>query len=419
MSKIIEMDDARPSAALHATGAGRRVLASLLGANLASAAAAAMVNIFVAGYVKQLTGAALWAAAAIVVAYLPPLFIGSYLGGLIDRKLQRNGVMLAELLTVGLTVGCGLAVVNHAPLSAILLLLGLRSLLVAAVRNSLTRWLKLDAPAELQESRMQLFILTILLALPASGLAMGWAATVAGQVAVSITAIAVVLHMVSFGIMSRLPAKPPQLVKGKPDRPPVANDDGLISTLREIFSNPILATLFVTRIFAQPVFQAAEQILVSVKGASLGATGMAKMQIVGGLGLLAGFFLIRQIKPQSLGKGPVLGIIGIGLGCLLLAAHPETTAFSLPAFFGMTVIYEIIYVYSVSRFFKLAPPEAVARYSITSTHIGGTLMSVSAMLFALLIDHTGFGVGALAFIAGAIAYGLLLLAWLARSRRLQ
>jgi hypothetical protein len=378
-----------------------------------------MVNIFVAGYVKELTGAAIWAAAAIVVAYLPPLFIGSYLGGLIDRKLRRNGVMLAELLTIGMTIGCGLAVVTHAPLPAVLILLGLRSLLVTAVRNSLTRWLKLDAPQVLQESRMQLFILTILLALPASGLAMGLATTLSVQIAVSITGIAVLLHLAAFFTLLSLPAQPPQLLSASSGSAPAAINDGLISTVREIFSNPALATLFVTRIFAQPVFQAAEQILVSVKGASLGTAGMAAMQTVGGLGLLAGFFLIRKIKPQSLSKGAVLGMIGLGLGCLLLAAHPSTTAFSLPAFFGMTVIYEVIYVYSVSRFFKLAPPEAIARYSMTSTHIGGTLMSVSAVIFALLIDRTGFGIGVLAFIACAIAYGLLLLAWLARSRRLQ
>jgi len=391
---------------------GRAILLTLLSANLASAGAAVLVNIFAASYVNQLTGEAAWAAAAVVVAYLPPLFAGTYLGGLIDRKLRRTGVLAAELGSAAATVGCGVAITANAPLAMILALLGVRSLLVAAVRNSLTRWLKLDAPEPLQEGRMQLFILTILLALPTSGAAMGWASNDADRLSERITAVAIVFHLSALALIACLPSRPERVV---PTDTNAARrlEEGLPSTVRAILSDRSLGLVFVACLFAQPVFQAAEQVLVSVKGSSMGTAGMARMQTAGGVGLLLGFGLLQLVRTRGIGSLVTVGFVTLGLACLLLTARLNGEEFVLPAFLGMTLVYELLDSYFFARFFAQSPPDHVARFSITVTNLGGTLMGVSAVGLGLAIDALGFSHGTFAFVVVSILYGLALL-WLAR-----
>jgi hypothetical protein len=399
--------------------ASRGLLLNVLSANLASSAAAVMVNITAAAHVKQVTGSAVWAAVAIVVAYLPPLFIGSYLGGLIDRKLRRSGILVAEIVSAVATVGCGAAIAVDAPLAVVLALLGfllsIRSLAVAAVRNSLTRWMKLDAPEAVQEGRMQMFIFTILLALPTSGLAMGWAASVNCPLAVSITAAALAFHVAALGVMTRLPARPPEAPKVV-DPPNNGRQEGLLDTVRSILADRKLGLLFVACLFAQPVFQAAEQVLVSVKGNSLGTAAMAQMQTAGGVGLLIGFGLLQLVRARGVGVWTTAFVVAVGLASLVLTASFETEGSVLSAFLGMTLVYEFLDSYYFGRFFKQAPPAHVARFSITATNLGGTLMGISAVGFGLTIDALGFGRGAAVFVVSAVAYGLILL-WVANRFR--
>lgn len=391
---------------------GNTTLASILLANLPSSGAAVLINITVAMYAKVATGSSLLAAAAIVVAYLPPLLVSARLGALIDKGFGRRSILIAELLTAASTIYCGAAVALGFPLVLVLLGVAVRSILTAAVRNSLARWLKLSSAKEVQEGRMQLFILTILLALPLSGTAMAVAQVISAEAGVRVTLLGLGLHLVALFAMSTLPSQPPSEQHDDAAKSQSA-DVGMYQTVREILSNRTLGPYFIACLFAQPVFQAAEQVLVSVKGTALAETGSAQMQTVGGLGLLLGFGSLCAIQRWfGIRLGSALAFSAVGLGCLLVAAQADSLGTALSAFLGMTLIYELLDTYFFGRFFHLAPPFSVARYSLTVNTIGGTLMGVSALALGLTFDAIGFSYGSVVFTTGAILYGLALIALL-------
>jgi hypothetical protein len=61
--------------------------------------------------------------------------------------------------------------------------------------------------------------------------------------------------------------------------------------------------------------------------------------------------------------------------------------------------------YFFGRFFKQSPPAHVARYSMTVTNLGGTLMGISSIGFGMAIDSLGFGGGSVAFVVASVLHG--------------
>jgi hypothetical protein len=62
--------------------------------------------------------------------------------------------------------------------------------------------------------------------------------------------------------------------------------------------------------------------------------------------------------------------------------------------------YELIDLFSFSRFFQLSPVDATARFGLALRTLSGAAMSVAVLIYALLIDARGFAAGSVAYIGG-------------------
>lgn len=379
---------------------------SLMIANLASAGAAVLMSTALAAHLDGTTGSATWAAAAIILAELPPLLVGTHLGACIDRLLNRRLLLAAEGLTCLSSIFCGVAADLCSPPAVVLGGIGLRSILVASVRNSLLKWLKLETPPQRQSRAGQVFALTILLALPLSGLALWVVPRISSRQMAGVIAISLGLHLCAMTFMSRLPASPRATEVPRANRPD-RRSRGLIATVHQIAADPQLSPYFFTILFTQSIFQAAEAVFVPTKGQSLGPGGSAWMQTFGGIGLLAGLAALWLLEAR-VARGLALPIVTFGLGCMLGSANAGSIGVALPAFLGMTFSYEILDTYCFSRFFERAPGPEAARYAIGLGTLASAMMSLWALCLGASIDVLGFARASYVYAAIALAYGLLL-----------
>ena len=367
------------------------------------------LTIALSAMVFSQTGSAVKASLIFVLSYLPSVFVSSSLGGWIDRKISRTFLIRNEALAIVVSILCGACVYYELPIGALCSVVALRSLLLFTSRAAMTKWVKVISPQELAASRIKLFFLSFFLSTVAAGIL---ASLFLGKVSIwSIIAIDVATYGIGIATISLL-----QNLELDSLAPIGTNANGLIATVSEILSNPMLKASFIAVCFSQAIFQGAYSILVSylpMQHFGIGLSGTGIFQVAASVGIIGGFLVNWRFPSFLKGHGslPVRLIACTAIGiCGLLLTTQSDLRLGVASFFVLNLAYECIWLFHSSEFFANSPAKNVARYQFTLSSVASLLMASCTLGYAALIDQIGVKSGV------ALTLPIGLLAWLAISR---
>jgi hypothetical protein len=172
----------------------------------------------------------------------------------------------------------------------------------------------------------------------------------------------------------------------------------LSHTLREIITRPIVLQAFIMVAASQAVFQGAYTTLISYLPLShfqLGSAGVTSFQLAASLGIIGGFIIIWLF--ESLFKEARLllpwrsiSACLLATGCLFGIAFVHMKNYALLYFFGLNLIYECVWLYNQTEYFKSIPTHLIGRLQFILNAVASFLMSLFALFYAWMIEHYGF-----------------------------
>ena len=349
------------------------------------------LTLAIATHTYVTTGSLVSSALVFVVSYLPSIFFSSSLGLLIDNYLNRSFLIKNELLSILLTLLCGLAIYYKLPLSILCLILSIRSILSFVCRSSSSKWIKCISSPNEQALRFKLFSFAFFLSTAVSGIL---ASVLLTQVSILyVIGIDALSYLLGIGVFASLiPLAQEKAVEVKSV---AINAEIIPSTYFSIFQTKSLRMNFIFVCFSQALFQGAYSVLISYLPLSLfklGMRGVGIFQLAASMGIILGFLILWALpeilkSPQSKYFFKIIGANIVAIGVLFLCLSSENLTRSVSLFFCLNILYELIWLHSSAEFFRASPLQATARFNFTLNSTAALSMALSTMSFAFCIQN--------------------------------
>lgn len=388
----------------------RREFIKLLIASFISQSGSHFLTIALAGFVFIRSGSVVAASLIFVLSYLPSIFVGAWIGDWIDRNLSRWVLACNELVSIIVSISCGLCISLKAPLPVLCMLIALRSLLLFTARTGGIKWIKLITSPALQASRVKFFFLSFFLSTATAGIMAALALRTPSILVVVLVDVGT--YLLSFGAILLLR----ELESNAGTRAIVEKKVGTIATIKDILGQTELAPCFIAVCISQAVFQGAYSVLVSylpINLFQLGVRGLGAFQVAASLGIITGFlilWLIPGIFAKNKENQPVAMLITLSVGVLtvLACANVQKLHLSLFFFFVMNTAYECIWLYNSSEFFRKSNPAIIGRYQFVLTASASCTMAIFTLCYAGLIEIFDLRTGiATSLLGGILIWGLI------------
>lgn len=384
----------------------------LLIASFISQTGSYFLTLALSAFILMKTGSASLSALVFVLSYLPSIFVSGRLGHWIDRHVSKMLLARNEILSITMTIFCGLCIKYELSIFLLCLGLGIRSIFVFIGRSAAIKWLKMSTTPSVQTKRIKVFYLGFFLSTAIAGIL---ATLILKQVSIfEIALIDSASYLVSFGIyLSLIPLKAEIQIEGET----AGTTESLRKIIERIFSIPVVKTSFLLVCITQAVFQGAYSALVSylpLKVHGTGLSGVGLFQLSASIGITLGF-LINWIWARAFSeKDPTfpkksLLLSGVTIMALLVSVMGSSFTTSIMAFFIMNLGYECIWLHHSSEFFRASPKSSVAKFQFTLASCAAFLMSVSTLTYSLALDHVNplIAITLTLALSGALTWKLL------------
>ena len=375
----------------------------LLAASFVSQTGSYFLTIALAGFVLAESGSVVAASLVFTLSYLPSIFVGSGLGDWLDRRLSRRLLVWNEAVAILISLLCGICIGLKLPLAFLCALVSLRSILLSITRTGGLRWIKLITPPEDQAKRAKLFLLSFFLSTAVAGILV---AQVLRQPSIRIVVVVdVVTYLLSICILLWLRSLPTSDSAGVR----AYGTFNLVTTIRAIVSQPVLAVDFYSVCFSQAIFQGAYSVLISylpIARFHVGVHGIGRFQIAASSGIILGFIMLWVSPDFLVSRGMRLVTVLLAGISLVACVSAPTRVASILCFFLLLGAFEIVWLFSSARIFQNIPKESIGRYQFVMTSTASCVMAFFTLLYSFMIEYFGLRIG----IISIMSVGLLV--WL-------
>jgi len=391
----------------------------LLAANFISQTGTSLLTLGLSAFIFSQSQSILYASLVIVISYLPSLFVSSYLGQLIDKKISKKLMIQIEFISLLISMLCGLVVLFELPIYCLAFCLILRSLLNFSSKTSFNKWLKMISPAPLQKNRIKLHKLSFFLAVCFAGLLVSQ--YLSKDSILNIIYVDALTYFICILIICLFN----RASKNKEIENYSFQRASLWQTYQYIFSMPALKSSFIMVVLAQGILQGSYSVYLNylpLQKFMLPIKTVGTFQVFSVLGILMGFsivFFIPKFMQDKKVEIPYKSLISglLGLICMTAIAENNNLPQTLVLFFTHCMFYELIYLHQSAEFFKYAPEKHIAKLQFTLQASAGAFMSLSIFIFSFILEHLNLASATLVMITFAS------LAWIylcsAKSRNIQ
>lgn len=376
-------------------------------ASFVSQSGSYFLTIAITAFILETTGSLTKASIVFALTYLPSAINSAKLGNFIDRKLSKELLIMNEVLSIFVTILCGIALYYQWSLVILCFFIALRAILTFVHKTGCLTWIKRISPPETQNSRVKLNSLGFFLSTAVAGIMVAYfLKEISIPLIISIDIATYVISILTILFLNQLSQIS---VPEKIDRV------SFFATINNIAQVQMIKRSFVFVVISQAIFQGAYTTLVSylpISHFNIGTEGTGYFQLAASIGIILGFVLV-WILPHLLmdnEKGiPYRGLFAGFIGLVALGVITTTTSVyqAIFMFYLMNFTYECIWLHHFAEFFRISPKHSIGQYAFVLGAFSSFVMSICVMGYAVAIDIFGLPLGVLSFLTILLAISII------------